>query len=126
MSSAWKTTIVRVERPPDVLPADFLVTLRSWLSHHCIVLANFDSVVLTDIEGIFVAEFDNPRDARQFVRRFTIQRISHPRPRVSIAAVQMAFRAWARRPPVPVRRPVAAKFAARLPTRGAAAPSAAS
>lgn len=109
MSNAWKTTIVRVKRPPDVSPADFLALLRSWLSHHCIVLANFDSVVLADIEGIFVAEFDSPRDARQFARRFRIPpTLSCPQPLVAIVAMRTALRSWARRPPTPVRRPAAA------------------
>lgn len=109
MSNARKTTIVRVERPFDVSPADFLASLRSWLSHHCIVLANLDSVALADIEGIFVAEFGNPRDARQFARRFRIQPIlSRPQPRVSIVAMQTALRSWSRRSPMPVRRPAAA------------------
>jgi hypothetical protein len=109
MSNAWKTTIVRVKRPPDVSPVDFLASLRSWLSHHCIVLANFDSVVRADIEDIFVAEFDSPRDACQFARRFVIPPIlSRPQPLVSIVAMRTALRSWARRPPMPVRRPVAA------------------
>lgn len=109
MSNVWKTTIVRVKRPPDVSPADFLASLRSWLSHHCIVLANFDSVVLADIEGIFVAEFDSARDARQFARRFRLPPIlSRPQPLVSIVALRTALRSWARRPLMPARRPVAA------------------
>lgn len=109
MSNARETTIVRAERPSDVLPADFLASIRSWLSHHCIVLANFDSVVLADIEDIFVAEFDSPQDARQFARRFTMPPIlSRPQPRISIVAMRTALRSWARRPPMPARQAAAA------------------
>ena len=107
MLIAPKTTIVRVERPSDVSPADFVASIRSWLSHQCIMLANLESVALADIEGIFVAEFDNPRDARLFARRFVTQPIfSRPRPRVSVVALQTALRSWARMPPMPARRAI--------------------
>lgn len=109
MSNAWKATIVRIERPSDVSPADFLASIRAWLSHQCIMLANLESVAAADIEGIFDAEFDNPRDARLFARRFVTQPVfSRPQPRVSIVAMQTALRSWARRPPTPARRPAAA------------------
>jgi hypothetical protein len=109
MLNARKTTTVRFERPFDVSPADFAVSIRSWLSHQCIMLANLESVALTDVDGIFAAEFDSPRDARLFARRFMTQPIfSRPQPRVSIVALQAAFRSWTRMPPMPARRPVAA------------------
>lgn len=109
MLNARKTTIVRVETPSEVSPADFLASIRSWLNHHCILLANLQSVALADIDGIFDAEFDQPRDARVFARRFTIEPIvSRPQTRVSIVAVQAAWRSWVRSSPVPERRPAAA------------------
>ena len=107
MLSARKTTIVRVERPSDVSQADFVVSIRSWLSHQCILLANLEGVAVADIESIFVAEFDNPRDARLFARRFVTQPMFSPsQPRVS--TWQTAVRSWARMPPMPARRPAAA------------------
>ena len=109
MLNAPKTTIVRVERPSDVSPADFAVSIRSWLSHQCIMLANPESVAVANVEGIFGAEFDNPRDARLFARRFVTQPIfPRPQPRVSIGALQTALRSWARMPPMPARRPAVA------------------
>ena len=109
MLNARKTTIVRVERPSDVSQADFVVSIRSWLSHQCILLANLEGVAVADIESIFVAEFDNPRDARLFARRFVTQPIFSPsQPRVSIVAWQTAVRSWAGMPPMPARRPAAA------------------
>ena len=109
MLNAQKTTIVRVERPSDASPADFVVSIQSWLSHQCIMLANLESIAVAGIEGIFAAEFDNPRDARLFARRFVTQPIFPlPQPHVSIVALQAALRSWARMPPVPARRPVAA------------------
>ena len=109
MLNARKTTMVRVERPSDVSSADFVVSIRSWLSHQCIMLANLESVALADIGGIVAAEFDNPRDARLFARRFMTQPIfSRPQPRVSIVTLQTVLRSWARLPPMPAHRPAAA------------------
>jgi hypothetical protein len=59
---------VRIARPPEVAPADFLAVIRTWLDHHCILLADFKPK--TDA---LVAVFDNPRDARLFERRFAVQ-----------------------------------------------------
>jgi len=68
LATTWKTIAVRIERPSEVALADFLAAIRSWLDHHCIMLANFRGK--TDV---FDAVFDNPRDARLFERRFAIQ-----------------------------------------------------
>jgi hypothetical protein len=76
MASARKTTVVRIECPPGVSRADFLASLQSWLNHQC-VLTNLKNVVSANIEGAFDAEFDNPRDARSFARRFATRPISH-------------------------------------------------
>jgi hypothetical protein len=43
MGTTWKTIAVRIARPPDLAPADFLAVIRSWLNHHCILLADFKS-----------------------------------------------------------------------------------
>ena len=59
MLNARETTLVRVERPSDVSPADFAVSIRSWLSHDCMMLANLESVAVADVESIFTVEFDN-------------------------------------------------------------------
>jgi hypothetical protein len=79
MENSPGTTVVRIASPPDVSRADFLASIRSWLDHHCIMLANFKSVAFADMEGVFDVEFDNPRDARLFERRFASQ--SHARAR---------------------------------------------
>jgi hypothetical protein len=71
MGTPWKTIAVRIARPPEVAPADFLAVIRSWLDHHCILLADFKTK--TDA---LVAVFDNPRDARLFERRFAVQTTS--------------------------------------------------
>ena len=68
MSIIWKTTAVRVTRPPEVLLAEFFAVMRMWLDHHCIMLADF-----RDNGDGFDALFDNPRDARLFRRRFAIR-----------------------------------------------------
>jgi hypothetical protein len=68
MAPTWKTIAVRIARPPEVSPADFLAAIRSWLDHHCILLADFKSKT-----NAFDAVFDNPRDARLFERRFAVQ-----------------------------------------------------
>jgi hypothetical protein len=70
MQNSQGTTVVRIENPRDVSRADFLASIRSWLDHHCIMLANFRGVAFANMEGIFDVEFDNPRDARLFERRF--------------------------------------------------------
>jgi hypothetical protein len=68
MAGTWKTIAVRIERPSEVSPADFLAVIRSWLDHHCIMLADFRTKI-----NAFDAVFDNPRDARLFERRFAAQ-----------------------------------------------------
>ena len=68
-----KTTVVRIERPSDVPRADFVASIRSWLGHQCIILADdLKGVALPNIDGVD-AEFDNPREARLFERRFVTQ-----------------------------------------------------
>jgi hypothetical protein len=108
MSNARKTTVVRIERPFDVPRADFVASIRSWLGHQCIILADdLKGVALANIDGVD-AEFDNPRDARLFERRFVSQPIvSRLLPRVSIMAMQTALRSWVRSPAMPAHRPAA-------------------
>jgi hypothetical protein len=77
MANAQKTSVVRVECPSEVSPGDFLATMRGWLDHQCILVADFRSIPLENNEGVFEVEFDNPRDARLFERRFA------PGPRIS-------------------------------------------
>lgn len=111
MSNAWKITIVRIERPPDVSPENFSASIRSWLSHHCVILANSESIALAGLGGTFDAEFDDPRDAYLFARRFVTQPISvRPHSRVSIVAIQTALRSWRGRRPM--RRPILARWPA--------------
>ena len=71
MATTWKTTAVRVERPPGVSPAEFVAIIETWLSHQCILLAGGKAKTNT-----FHAVFDNPRDARLFKRRFAVRPIS--------------------------------------------------
>ena len=80
MATTWKTTVVRVECPPVVSLAEFLATMRTWLGHHCIVLVDdLKPVTVTGREGVFDAEFDNPRDASLFGRRFANEPTPHTR-----------------------------------------------
>ena len=74
MATTWKTIAVRVERPPEVSLAEFFADLRSWLDHHCIMLADFRGK-----GDVFDALFDNPRDARLFERQYADQPTSDVR-----------------------------------------------
>ena len=78
LATTWKTIAVRIERPSEVALADFLAAIRSWLDHHCIMLADFRTK-----GDVFDALFDNPRDARLFERRFAAQPTSSVRARVT-------------------------------------------
>jgi hypothetical protein len=69
-TNAAKTTVVRVRRPPEASPVEFVALMRAWLEHQCILLADLKVVRLANAEGLFDAEFDNPRDADLFARRF--------------------------------------------------------
>lgn len=71
-----ETTVVRVTHPPEMTRAEFLVSMRAWLDHQCIVPAH----LLPGPEREFDAAFDNPRDARLFARRFAGQPILSPTP----------------------------------------------
>jgi hypothetical protein len=73
MATTWQTITVRVERPSEASLGDFLKVLRSWLDHHCIILADFQDVTVPNKSGVFDAVFDNPRDALFFGRRFAGQ-----------------------------------------------------
>ncbi|HXO01176.1 MAG TPA: hypothetical protein VN900_03920 [Stellaceae bacterium] len=73
MATTWKTITVRVERPPEASLGDFFAVMRSWLDHHCIMLADFKGITLPNKSGVFDALFDNPRDALLFGRRFGAQ-----------------------------------------------------
>jgi hypothetical protein len=73
MATTWKTITVRVERPPDTPLGEFFGDMRTWLDHHCIILADFRGVTLASKSGVFDALFDNPRDALNFGRRFAHQ-----------------------------------------------------
>jgi hypothetical protein len=70
MATTWQTITVRIERPAEVSLGEFFAAMRSWLDHHCIILADFRMVTLVDKSGVFDALFDNPRDARLFGCRF--------------------------------------------------------
>jgi hypothetical protein len=86
MGTTWKTIAVRIARPRDVAPADFLAVIRSWLDHHCILLADFKAKT-----EAFVAVFDTPRDARLFERRFAVQPASGvPDRRVPVKASNLS------------------------------------
>lgn len=71
MTTSSKAIAVRVQRPPEVSLGEFFADLRTWLDHHCVMLADFRG------DGdAFAALFDNPRDARLFERRFAAQSTS--------------------------------------------------
>jgi hypothetical protein len=77
MATTWKTITVRVERPPETSLGEFFANMRSWLDHHCIMLADFRNVTLVDRNDAFDVLFDNPRDALLFGRRFAAQPASN-------------------------------------------------
>ena len=72
MSTTWKITTVSISRPPELPLAEFFAVMRTWLDHHCILLADFRGRG----GGRFDALFDNARDARLFERRFTTRSTS--------------------------------------------------
>jgi hypothetical protein len=77
-----KTMVVRVRCPPRASLAEFEASIRAWVAHQCILLADFKVVSEANAVGLFAAEFDNPRDAKLFARRFAGQPISsHTSPR---------------------------------------------
>ena len=79
-----RLSTVRVSRPPEVTLGEFLAVVRKWLDHQCI---------LADFQGrdrMVEAQFDNPRDARLFERRF---------------AHQSTRKAFPREAPIPVPTP---------------------
>ena len=41
MATTWQTTTVRVNRPHELSLGEFFADMRSWLDHHCIMLADF-------------------------------------------------------------------------------------
>lgn len=93
MATTWEAITVRVERPSEVPLGEFFAEMRSWLDHHCIMLADFRAVTLANKSGVFDALLDNPRDALLFGRRFAAQptsdvlaRIASHQSRVSIPA----------------------------------------
>ena len=92
IAPTWKTIAVRIERPREVSTGDFLATIRCWLDHHCIILAD-----LRGKTDIFDAVFDNPRDARLFERRFGAQSTSkipaRTAARRSVSATASSFEA---------------------------------
>ena len=70
-TNAAKTTVVRVARPTEASPAGFVNSMRAWLDHQCILLVDLKAASsLENAEDLFDAEFDNPRDAELFARRF--------------------------------------------------------
>jgi hypothetical protein len=77
MATTWEMITVRVERPPETPLGDFFAEMRSWLDHHCIMLADFRAVTLANKSGVFDVLLDNPRDARLFGRRFAAQPTSN-------------------------------------------------
>jgi len=80
-TNAARTTAVRVKRPAKVSPAEFVASMMVWLDHQCILLADL-KVVGANAEGLYDAEFDNPRDANLSARRFAGQPVlPHTSPR---------------------------------------------
>jgi hypothetical protein len=77
MATTWQTITVRVERPPEASLGDFFAIMRSWLDHHCIMLADLKVVTSANKSGVFDACLDNPRDALLFGRRFGVQLTSN-------------------------------------------------
>jgi hypothetical protein len=73
MATTWETITVRVQRPPEIPLGEFFGDMRIWLDHHRVMLANFNGVTLANKSGVFEAQFDNPRDALLFKRRFAAQ-----------------------------------------------------
>ncbi len=73
------TIVVRVECPPEVSRDDFVATTRAWLDHQCI-MGDCNSDALGRDERVIAVEFDNPRDAHLFTRRFGAEPLS-PRTR---------------------------------------------
>jgi len=66
-----KTMVVRIARPTEASPAEFIDSIRAWLDHQCILLADLKAASgVENAEDLFDAEFDNPRDAELFARRF--------------------------------------------------------
>ncbi|HEV2187552.1 MAG TPA: hypothetical protein VGR70_10105 [Stellaceae bacterium] len=111
MASTWKTTVVRVECPPVVSLAEFLATMRTWLDHHCIVLVD-DLKRVIGRDGAFDAEFDNPRDARLFGRRFA----DRPTPLARRRTVPKPSR-WRKSPARKGAHPVGVWAAAETPSK---------
>jgi hypothetical protein len=83
MATTWKTITVRVERPPETSLGEYFADMRSWLDHHCIILADFRGVTLPNKSDVFDAQFDNPRDALLFGRRFFAQPTSNVPARIA-------------------------------------------
>ena len=72
-TNAAKTTAVRVKCPAKASPAEFVASMMAWLDHQCILLADLKVGGVANAEDLYVAEFDNPRDANLFARRFAGQ-----------------------------------------------------
>jgi hypothetical protein len=70
VATTRQTITVRVERPHETSLENFFAVMRSWLAHHCIMLADFKGVPLPGKSRVFDVVFDNPRDAALFGRRF--------------------------------------------------------
>jgi hypothetical protein len=73
MATTWQTITVRVERPPETTLDEYFADMRTWLDHHCIILTDFRGVTAPNGRGVFAAQFNNPRDALHFARRFSAQ-----------------------------------------------------
>src|SRR5262245_35218185 len=81
-------TVVRVRCPPRASLAEFEASIRAWVAHQCILLADFKIVSEANAVGLFDAEFDNPRDAKLFTRRSAGQPIlSHTSPARSAPSI---------------------------------------
>jgi hypothetical protein len=72
VATTLKTVAVRIERPPETSLGDFFAIMRSWLDHHCIMLADFKAVTLENKSDVFDVYLDNPREALLFGRRFGV------------------------------------------------------
>jgi len=75
VANAANMTVVRVRCPAEASAAEFVASMGAWLDHQCILLADLRVVSLANTEDLFDAEFDNPRDASIFARRFAGQSV---------------------------------------------------
>jgi hypothetical protein len=64
-TNAAKTMVVRVRCPARASLAEFEASIRAWVAHQCILLADFKVVSEANPVGLFDAEFGRFRDTEQ-------------------------------------------------------------